>query len=295
MLQLPPLTSLRAFESAARHLSFKRAADELGVTPTAISHQIRLLEETLGGKLFERQPRKVALTEIGLQLYPVCREAFSSMSDAVAAVMGKTQQRAVTVTSTTAFSAGWLVPRIGRFTAANPGITLRIHPCETVVDLQRGVADCAIRYGGAPFAGLVAEPLFDDSFAPICSPGLNIRMPEDLKHHTLLHSEWRLQNEFTPSWRKWCKIAGVRDVDTRAGTVLTDESHVIQATIAGQGIALLSTVLVQDELRRGLLVQPFGPALEGLGYHFVFPKTATGNPGIRAVRDWLFSETNTGA
>ncbi|MDN3720523.1 LysR substrate-binding domain-containing protein [Roseibium salinum] len=210
------------------------------------------------------------------------------MSDAVAAVMGKTQQRAVTVTSTTAFSAGWLVPRIGRFTAANPGITLRIHPCETVVDLQRGVADCAIRYGGAPFAGLVAEPLFDDSFAPICSPGLNIRMPEDLKHHTLLHSEWRLQNEFTPSWRKWCKIAGVRDVDTRAGTVLTDESHVIQATIAGQGIALLSTVLVQDELRRGLLVQPFGPALEGLGYHFVFPKTATGNPGIRAVRDWLF-------
>lgn len=292
MTQLPPLASLRAFEAAARHLSFKHAADELGVTPTAISHQVRLLEETIGAKLFARQPRKVTLTETGLILFPVCRDAFSSMAEAVRRAKRNTSQRAVTLTSTTAFAAKWLVPRIKRFSAKYPDITLRIHPCETVVDLHSGAADCAIRYGRAPFADLVSEPLFEERFAPICSPRLGIRGLADLKHQTLLHSEWRKQDEFTPSWRRWCDLAGVTDVDTRGGAVFTDDSHVIQAAIAGQGIALLSTVLVQDDLESGLLMQPFGPALEGLGYHFVYPEGASGNANIQAVRDWLGAEVS---
>ncbi|MXN65322.1 transcriptional regulator GcvA [Stappia sp. GBMRC 2046] len=292
MSPLPPLASLRAFEAAARHLSFKRAADELGVTPTAISHQVRLLEEIIGSKLFERQPRKVALTEIGVMMFPPLRDAFSSMAKAVGQARRNTGQRAVTLTSTTAFAAKWLVPRIKRFSAQNPDITLRIHPSESVVDLHAGAADCAIRYGRAPFAELVSEPLFEERFAPICNPRLGIRDLADLKHQTLLHSEWRKQDEFTPSWRRWCDIAGVTDIDTRGGAVFTDDSHVIQATIAGQGIALLSSVLVHDDLRSGLLTQPFGPDLAGLGYHFVYPEAAAGNANIQAVRSWLSAEVS---
>ncbi|MHA7777003.1 transcriptional regulator GcvA [Roseibium sp. M-1] len=290
MSALPPLASLRAFEAAARHLSFRRAAGELGVTPTAISHQIRLLEETVGTKLFERRPRKVRLTEAGNQLFLVCRDAFASMSETVGKLRRTAVRRAVTLTTTTAFAAGWLVPRIRNFNLAHPDVTLRIHPCETVVDLLAGDADCAIRYGRAPFAGLTAEPLMEERFAPVCSPRLKVRTPDDLRAQTLLHSVWHRQDANTPSWRKWCALAGVKAIDTDAGTVLSDDAHVIQAAIAGQGIALLSTVLVRDALEAGLLSRPFGPELKGLGYYLVYPPGKAEDPMIKAVRAWLFEE-----
>lgn len=290
MPALPPLASLRAFEAAARHLSFRRAAGELGVTPTAISHQIRLLEETLGAKLFDRGPREVRLTEAGNLLFPSCRDAFAVMSEAIGQVRRSIARKAVTLTTTTAFAAGWLVPRTRKFNLAHPDLTLRIHPCDTVVNLHAGDADCAIRYGRAPFPGLLADPLMEERFAPVCSPRLAICTPADLKQHTLLHSVWHRQDANTPSWRKWCALAGVRDIDTDAGTVLTDDAHVIQAAIAGQGVALLSTVLVQDALEAGLLSRPFGPELEGLGYYFVYPAERAEAPLVRAVRAWLLGE-----
>jgi len=259
MASLPPLASLRAFEAAARHQSFKHAAAELDVTPTAVSHQIRLLEETIGVRLFERKPRQVRLSESGNRLYPVFRDAFSSMLEALDEVRRNATRLAVTVSTTTAFATGWLVPRTRGFNLIHPGITLRIQPDEAVVDLTSGAADCAIRYGRAPFPGLVAEPLTDVRFLPVCSPKLDIRTPEDLNHHTLLHSVWHRQDEFTPSWQKWCARAGLYGIDTSTGTILTTDSHVIQSAIAGQGVALLSTVLVQEALENGLLVQPFGP------------------------------------
>jgi len=290
MDKLPPLASLRAFEAAARHLSFKRAAEELGVTPTAISHQIRLLEDTIGMRLFERLPRKVALTETGSLLYPVFRDAFSSMTRAIGSVTREGNRKAFTLTSTTAFTAKWLVPRIGRFSAAHPRITLRLHPSDAVTELGTGAADCAIRYGRAPFTGLVAEPLFRDRFAPVCSPRLEIEDPEDLFNHTLLYSEWRRNDEFTPSWKKWFDHAGFSGEIPEVRTILTDDSHVIQAAIAAQGIALASTVLVREEIERGLLRHPFGPDLEGLTYHFVYPETMSEDPNILAFRDWLLAE-----
>ncbi|GAB4520167.1 MAG: LysR substrate-binding domain-containing protein [Roseibium sp.] len=286
----PPLASLRAFEAAARHLSFKRAAVELGVTPTAVSHQIRLLEETVGTRLFDRKPRQVRLTEAGNRLFPVFRDAFSAMSDVLGEVRRNVTRQAVTVTATTAFATGWLVPRTRGFNLAHPDITLRIQPEETVVDLHSGAADCAIRYGGAPFPGLIAEHLAEDRFLPVCSPKLDLRTLEDLKHHTLLHSVWHRQDGFTPSWQKWCLRAGIDGLDTTAGTVLTTDSHVFQSAIAGQGVALLSAVLVREAVENGLLTQPFGPELEGRSYYFVYPAEKANDTKIQAIREWLFAE-----
>ncbi|MBN9673644.1 transcriptional regulator GcvA [Roseibium aggregatum] len=290
MNKLPPLASLRAFEAAARHLSFKRAAEELGVTPTAVSHQIRLLEDTIGMRLFERLPRKVALTETGSQLYPVFRDAFSSMTRALGSVTREGSRKAFTLTSTTGFTAKWLVPRIARFNATHPQITLRLYPSDAVTELGTGAADCAIRYGKAPFKGLVAEPLFTERFAPVCSPLLEIRNPEDLFNHTLLHSEWRRNDEFTPSWKKWFGHAGLSGKVPEVQTILTDDSHVIQAAVAAQGIALASTVLVREEIEQGLLIQPFAPELEGLTYHFVYPETMSEDPNVMAFGNWLLEE-----
>ncbi|WP_269580603.1 LysR substrate-binding domain-containing protein [Roseibium sp. Sym1] len=290
MAALPPLAALRAFEAAARHLSFKHAAAELGVTPTAVSHQIRLLEETVGTRLFVRKPRQVRLTEAGNRLFPVFHDAFSAMSDVLGEVRRNVARQAVTVSTTTAFATGWLVPRTLGFNLIHPDITLRIQPDETVVDLHSGAADCAIRYGGAPFPSLICEHLTEDRFLPVCSPKLDVRTPEDLKRQTLLHSVWHKQDAFTPSWQKWCLRAGLDGVDTTAGTVLTTDSHVIQSAIAGQGVALLGTVLVQEALENGLLTQPFGPELEGNAYYFVYPAQRAKDMKIQAIREWLFAE-----
>lgn len=290
MSQLPPLTSLRAFEAAARLLSFKRAAEDLGVTPTAVSHQIRLLEDVLGSRLFERRPRQVALTAAGRDLFPPVRDAFAAMSEAVARIRGVEPARAITLSATTAFTAKWLVPRLASFGRAIPGVNLRLHASDDVVDLHGGMADAAIRYGQAPFPGLVSVPLFEERFAPICSPRLDIRSPEDLRRATLLHSEWRQIDERTLSWRRWCEAAGLTDFDTAAGPTFTDDSQLIQAAVAGQGIALLSPVLVHDELANGLLAQPFGPTLRGHGYHLVHTGAGEHAEEVAVLERWLLGE-----
>lgn len=290
MKAFPPLASLRAFEAAARHLSFKHAAAELGVTPTAVSHQIRLLEGTLGTRLFERKTRQVDLTVAGHQLFPVFRDAFSAMSAALDKIRSGTGRRSVTISATTAFSGAWLVARTREFNKSFPDITLRILPSDVLVDLQSDAADCAIRYGRGPFPGLVSEPLFEETFVPVCSPRLNVRTPEDLRKQTLLHSVWYHQDDRTPSWGKWCARAGLEDMDTDAGTVLAGDNHVIQSAIAGQGVALLSAMLARDSLDNGLLTQPFGPELEGHGYHFIYPPGRADNELILAVRSWLHTE-----
>lgn len=289
MRQLPPLSALRAFEAAARHLSFKRAAEELGVTPTAISHQIRQLEELLGVRLFERRTRQVLITPEGQLLYPVLRDGFDAFAKALDALTARPSRHVVTLSATTAFTARWLVPRIAAFREANPGIDLRLHASDEPVDFRSGVADAAIRYGRGPYPGLVTEELFSDRFAPVCSPRLGMRRKEDLRSRSLLHFEWRRVERDTPTWRLWLERAGLRGIDATGGTTFTDESHAIQAALAGQGIALLSLRLVDDDLRSGTLVQPFGPVLEGYRYHLVHPAEARARPEISALRAWLQS------
>jgi LysR family transcriptional regulator, glycine cleavage system transcriptional activator len=290
MRHLPPLAALRAFEAAARHLSFKRAAAELAVTPTAISHQIRLLEDTLGLKLFERRPRLLLLTPEGQRLYPVLRDGFDAFARAMASLNTRRSRTVVTLSATRAFTSRWLVPRTTSFAAAHPGMDLRLHAADEPVDFRGATVDVAIRYGRGSFPGLKAEELFRDEFAPVASPHLGLREPGDLRRQTLIHFEWYRADSETPIWPRWLARAGMRDLEPRAELTFTDESHAIQAAIAGQGVALLDLMLIADELASGALVQPFGPVLPGYRCFLVYPEAATGSDGIAAVRSWLRSE-----
>jgi len=287
MRKLPPLAALRAFEAAARQLSFKRAAQELGVTPTAISHQVRLLEEALGVKLFERRTRQVVMTPPGQLLYPVLRDGFDAFAKALEALSARQVPRVITLSATSAFTARWLVPRVAAFREAFPELDLRLHASDAPVDLLAGVADVAIRYGRGPYPGLVAEPLFDDRFAPVCSPRLGLLRPEQLRRSPLLHFEWRLPGPDKPTWPLWFERAGLHGVDPERGVRFSDESHAIQAALAGQGVALLSLRLVADDLRSGALVQPFGPVLEGFRYQLVYPASAGAREEWSALGQWL--------
>jgi LysR family glycine cleavage system transcriptional activator len=290
MRRLPPLAALRAFEAAARRLSFKHAADELAVTPTAISHQVRLLEDTLGRRLFERRTRRVVLTAAGHTLYGPLRDGFDAIAEAVDSVRAITTSDAVTLTATMAFTSKWLVPRVAAFRARFPGINLRLLASDDVVDLRAGGADIAVRYGGGAYPGCRSQFLFQGSFAPVCSPRLSIRDPADLERHALIHSEWRNADERTPVWPRWYAEAGLHYRPTESGIVFSDETHAIQAAVAGQGIALLSLALVADELATGALVVPFDPVLDGYGFHVVVPDSRADDGNVGAVREWLAGE-----
>lgn len=287
--RLPPLASLRAFEAAARHLSFRAAAEELAVTPTAISHQIRLIEETLGLALFVRQVRRVALTEAGRTLYPVLREGFDAFERAIGALAPRRRRSAVTLTATTLFTARRLLPALGAFRERRPGFDLRLHASDDVVDLGSGVADIAVRYGVGPFAGLVAEPLLAERFGVLCHPRLGLGRPEDLRHATLLHSEWRRPG-LALDWPKWARLAGLTDLAVGEGPRFTDDGHALQAAIAGHGVVIASLVLARPEIEAGLLVQPFGPIIEGATYFIVATAENMAAADVQEVRDWLKEE-----
>ncbi len=284
--KLPPLAALRAFEAAARHLSFRKAADELAVTPTAISHQLRLLEATLGLPLFERHVRRVSLTPAGAQLFPVLRDGLDSFARAIATLSPAPLRSAVTVSATTLFTARRLIPALGSFQAQWPQFALRLHASDDAVDLAGGAADIAVRYGAGPFAGLVSEVLCRDRFGVVCSPSLGLRDPGDLTVATLIHSEWR-RRDLQPDWRRWQALAQVPDLNVDAGLRITDESHAIQAAVAGQGVVIASLLMVEDELARGVLVHPFGPVLEGHHYHLVATEENMTSADVEAVRQWL--------
>ncbi len=286
--KLPPLGALRAFEAAARHLSFKRAADELGVTPTAISHQLRQLEDILGQRLFARQIRKVTLTPAGEALYPVLRDGFESFAHAIERLRAGPRRQRLTLSATPAFVAKWLLPRLSDWQARHPGIDLHLHASETPVDLGAGSADAAIRYGRGDWPDLHSELLLPSHFAPVASPRLKLRKPADLNNQTLLHFDWRLRRRDTPTWKRWAEQAGIA-LDVSGGLRFSDESHAIQAAIAGQGVALLGLPLVAAELASGALVQPFGPVLQGDSYHLAVPPDRAQALEIAALRAWLRS------
>jgi LysR family transcriptional regulator, glycine cleavage system transcriptional activator len=291
MRRLPPLGSLRAFEAAARRESFKRAAAELGVTPTAISHQIRQLEAGLGVALFVRQTRKVVLSAEGKALYPALRQALDVMAEAVEAVTRRPARRVATLSATVAFTARLLVPRAASFRTLHPGWDLRLHASDEPVDLHAGEADAAIRYGLGRYPGLIALPLLTDSFAPVCSPHTGLREPTDLPGATLIHFEWGIAATVSvPTWRAWAERAGMGLLDAEAGITFNDENSAIQAAIAGQGVALLSLALVAAELASGALIQPFGPVLEGLRYDLVYPSAAEARPPVEVLRSWVMAE-----
>lgn len=285
--RLPPLPALRAFEAAARHQSFKRAAGELGVTPTAISHQVRLLEATLGRRLFLRRTRQVVLTGEGERLYDATREGLDVIAQAVAHLASRPARRIVTVSATPAFLGRRLLPRVKAFAAANPGLDLRLHASDDPVDLRAEGIDAAVRYGVGPYPGLVAHPLTADRYAPVCSPALALDGPAALAGATLVHFEWRNPRPDSPTWQRWFAAAGQDGRGHAGGITFTDEAHAIQAALAGQGVALLSLLLVEAELASGALVQPFGPSLPGHIYHLVHPREGADREALAALRAWI--------
>lgn len=291
---LPPLATLRAFEAAARHLSFRAAAAELGVTPTAISHQIRLLEATLGQAMFVRHVRRVSLTPAGALLYPVLRDGFDGFDRCIAQLRRVRARPTVVVSATRLFTARLLVPAIGRFAARHPDIDLHLHASDLVVDLGAGAADIAIRYGNGPFGDLVATPLLAERVGVLCSPALGIATPDDLSAVPLLHAEWTSPIA-GPDWASWARLAGMADLAVTTGPRFTDDGHALQAAIAGHGAVVSSLTLAAPELAAGLLVNPFGPVIEGAGYHMLTTRAAAARPEVVAVRGWLDAVTRSGA
>ncbi|KAA0011859.1 transcriptional regulator GcvA [Billgrantia pellis] len=284
--RLPSLSALRAFEAAARHRSAKRAAEELSVTPTAISHQIRQLEESLGVALFVRRPRQLILTAQGQTLLRVLSDSFDAIAETVTKLRQPPARQAVTLSTTPAVAARWLLPWVCLLRDAHPDIDLSIQVSHEWVALDGIVADMAIRYGEGPWPGLVAEKLFDNVFIPACSPALELREPAELVRHTLLH--FSSPKVIAPvDWAAWQRRVQVPGLDVSAGLLFSDESHGITAALDGQGVALMSRHLIAEELRQGRLVQPFGPEITVQPFHLVYPPERLGEPAIAAVREWI--------
>lgn len=289
MYRLPPLGALRAFEAAARHLSFKAAASELGVTPTAISHQVRTLEDWLGHRLFDRHTRRVALTQDGRTLATPLREGFESFADVISRIRSSKSRPTVTLTATTAFTAHWLIPRLDRFRTQNGQIDLSLLASDDPVDLQGGAADLAIRYGYPPYPGLETQQLIRDRFVPVASPAIARALHEDVAGARLIHFAWRRPQEDPPDWSSWFTAAGMghRPVTADGDLRFNEESHAIEAAIAGHGVALLSATLVADALARGVLVRLSGPALDGPGFSLAWSSRRPLSDAAEAVRTWL--------
>lgn len=285
-----PLSALRAFEAAARLGSFKAAAQELSVTPTAVSHQIRTLEGQTGVVLFERQTRKVALTNAGTQLYPVLRDGFDAFEAALTRLMQAPTRPQVVISATNAFVMKWLLPRITEFQRRHPDIDLRLQANDDVVDLRTSSIDIAIRYGQGPYPGLVAEPLLRDRFAPVANPQLGVKSITDLHRAPLIRFDWTRRHPDNPTWERWFVSAACSPPPNVGELHFSNEGHAIQAAVAGHGIALVSLALVADELEAGHLVQPFGPVLTGHTYYVAMNADRPTSVPVQSVAQWLLAQ-----
>jgi LysR family glycine cleavage system transcriptional activator len=290
MVRLPSLNGLRAFEAAARHLSFTRAASELNVTQTAISHQIKRLEDELGLRLFVRQNRALALTPQARDYLPLVRAAFDDLRLATERLVRKDGGKVLTVSTLASLAAKWLLPRLTAFQEAHPGIDVRITTSMALVDFRKDDVDAAIRYGRGHWPGVRAEWLMADELFPVCSPALlqgdkPLRCPEDLAHHTLLHTTGGYEDD----WRLWLTAAGLSAGMPRRVELGFDLIFMtIQAAIDGVGIALGRTSYVQDDIAKGRLVVPFKIALPtDAGFYLVTPEGRSDPPKLRAFRQWL--------
>jgi len=296
--RLPPLNSLRAFEAAARHLSLKKAAEELHVTPAAVSHQVRALEEYCGAQLFHRLARALRLTEAGQAALPLLREGFDKLAEAAGAMKGGERVEILTVSVAPSFGAKWLIPRLDRFRAAHPEYDVRIDASYTLVDFAADGVDVALRFGRGVYRNLRADCLMAEVSLPVCSPrllerGPPLRRPEDLRRHTLLHVQWRTEDDSAPSWRMWLRAAGIEGVDAERGPRFSIEGMALEAAIAGQGVALASAVLVEGDLAAGRLVRPFPPSASqatAFSYYLVYPEAKADGPKVAAFRDWVLGE-----
>jgi LysR family transcriptional regulator, glycine cleavage system transcriptional activator len=286
--RLPPLRSFRVLEAAARHQNYTRAADELHLTHSAVSHQIHALEASLGVRLFERSGRQMRATDAGRQLAQDVRATLDALAGAVERVRGAESANSITVSVLPSFAAAWLVARLGGFLERHPQVELRLESTTALADFRNDGVDVAIRYGSGNWEDLECVKLFDDEVFPTMSPKLRrserIRTPADLARVPLL----RIRNQ---SWAPWFAAAGVNQTEPRRGPVFNDSELALQAAIQGQGVVLARGSLASAKLRAGVLVAPFKQRIASpQTCYLVYPPQHARKPSVQLFRDWLLGE-----
>jgi LysR family glycine cleavage system transcriptional activator len=310
--RLPPLNALKAFEAAARHLSLKRAAQELSVTPAAVSHQVKALEEFLGVPLFRRFNRGLELTPAGRAALPKLSEGFASIAQGVALARPSRDSGRLTVNVPPSFAARWLMPRLHRFFAAHPGIDLRVAarlrlPNEggqgpsverTTIENWLEESDVAILYGHGDYPGYRVDKLLNLTVAPICSPLLlqgphPLREPDDLLEHSLIHDDSGALYDGVAFWDVWLKAAGVSDPDSSRGSHFSQPVLALEAALDALGVAATFPVLAETELASGKLILPFALQVSlASSYYLVCDETAAARTSVTAFRTWVLSEAH---
>ncbi|MGF1544497.1 MAG: transcriptional regulator GcvA [Parvularculaceae bacterium] len=297
MRKIPPLTALRAFEASARHLSFTKAATELNVTPGAISQQIKALEDFIGAKVFRRTNRAILLTDAAHASLPALREAFDKLEEAARALSAPGDAKRLNVSVAPSLAAKWLVPRLDGFHDLHPEIEVWVSADMEVVDFAAVDVDLAIRYGPGVAEGLESVLLMPETILPVCSPRLlegerPLKTPTDLAGHTLLHDGGPDNDDSAPTWRMWLKAAGVADVDAGRGPKFNQSSLVIEAAIAGKGVALAKAALALADLEAGRLVAPFADMTtpSSFAYYMAHPASKGRVAAVSAFKEWLVAE-----
>lgn len=293
--RLPPLNALRAFEAAARHLNFSRAADELSVTPGAVSQQIQNLEDYVGVALFKRTPKGLLLTDPAQIALPALREAFDRLAEAASMLTAAVDGRRLTVTVPPSFASKWLLPRLGGFEAAHPEVDVWVSAGMELTDFASGEVDLAIRYGAGRYPGLEVIRLMQETVIPVAAPVLLETQPlnelSDLAHQVLLHDGSPDADDSCPDWTMWLAARGVKGVDGARGPRFNQSSLVIEAAVGGRGIALAKRTLAQADLDAGRLVAPFQIATAvDFAYYLVHPKTKGRLPQVKAFITWIEAE-----
>ena len=297
--RLPPLTSLRAFEAVARHHSIRLAAEDLAVTPAAISQQLRLLEDVLGTPLLRKQGRSVTLTEAGRMLAPGLQAAFDSMAEALALLQPAEGRPVIRLSVAPSFADKWLVPRLGRFITTHPEWDVEVLSSMALTSFAGDDgADIAIRFGSGDYPGLTVEHLLEEEVFPVCAPALlegpqPLTCPADLCHHLLIHDANPAEQGACPDWPMWLAAAGVACATGTTGPRFNQSSLVLEAAAHGLGVALARGTLAAGDLERGRLVRPFaGNHALRFAYYIVTPAASLKRPELQAFRDWLRAEGN---
>lgn len=289
---LPSLTGLRGFEAAARHMSFTEAAQELNITQTAVSHQVKTLESKLGVKLFIRSGKSIQLTEAGKKLFPEARDCFDRLKNTLYQIKAESRSPVVTVSVTPSFASKWLIQRLGNFWNAYPDIQLNVHHTLELANFTTDGVDVSVRGGNGEWPGSVTKLPLPLDLSPICHPSVMkgryaLKTPSDLKHHNLLHED------NYDDWTAWLEAANVDDVDPRSGNVMNDSNSLGIAVENCQGIALGRLSLIESDLDAGKIVKPFDIDIEShFSYYLVCPTEKLQNPGVQAFREFILTEAN---
>ncbi|WP_374764177.1 transcriptional regulator GcvA [Yunchengibacter salinarum] len=290
---LLPLNALRAFDAAARHMSFKKAAEDLSVTPAAISQQIRSLEEFLGVELFKRTNRSLVLTEVAQLALAPLKEAFEKMEESVGILTENRNAKQLRVSVYPSFASKWLVPRLASYYETRPDAVVKISATMALTDFAQDDVDLAIRYGGGNYPGLYVEEVLRETVFPVCAPDLarDIHRPEDLLTFTHIHDDSLSDDDSAPTWSMWLKAAGVAEREGQPALHFNTHSLAVEAAAAGRGVALARSAIAEEDIKAGRLVKPLGEAVPvDFANYVVAPKENLKNERVQDFIKWLKDE-----